>query len=92
MANTLQKMEEICSYIRTMLEDAVNLWGCECSTRRNYSNFENLYMIQEEVKEEESELYPGPQASCLQDGRGPSDGNESEYLPLNLHQYWWCFS
>lgn len=84
MANTLQKMEEICSYIRAMLEGAVNLWLCECSTRRNCSDFENLYVIQEQVEEELFQLNPGPQASCLQDGRGPSDRNKSEYLWLNL--------
>jgi hypothetical protein len=86
MAETLQKTEEICSYIRAMLEDAINLWGCECSTRGNYSNFKNLYVIQEEVKEEEEfQQDSGPQASCLQDGRVPSDRNISEYLCLNLH-------
>jgi hypothetical protein len=85
MANTLQKTEEICSYIRAMLESAVNLWECECSTGRNYSNFENVYVIQEEVKEEEFQLNPGPQVSCLPDGRGPSDRNKSEYLRLNSH-------
>lgn len=84
MANALQKMEEICSYIRAILEGAVNLWLCECSTRRNYSDFENLYVIQEEVNEELFQLNPAPQASCLQDGRGPSDRNKSEYLCLNL--------
>jgi hypothetical protein len=78
MADNLKKMEEICSYIRAMLEDAVNLWGFECSTRINYSDFENLYMIQEEIKEEKFQLNLGPQASCLQDGRDPSDRNESE--------------
>jgi hypothetical protein len=85
MAETLKKTEEICSYIRAMLEDAINLWGCECSTRRNYSNFENLYVIQEEVMEDDFQQDSGPQASCLQDGRDPADRNISEYLCLNLH-------
>ncbi|XP_023702559.2 uncharacterized protein LOC111861867 [Cryptotermes secundus] len=80
MANAFQKMEEICSYIRAMLEGAVNLWLCECSTRWNYSDFENLYVIQEEVKKELCQLNPGPQASCLQDGRGPSDRNKTPMM------------
>lgn len=84
MANTLLKMEEVCSYIRAMLEGAVNLWLCECSTRGNYSDFENMYVIQEKAKEELFQLNPGPQASCLQDGRGPSYRNKSEYLCPNL--------
>jgi hypothetical protein len=86
MATTLKETEQLCRYIRTNLEDAINVWVYECSSGSNYSDSENLYMLQEKVREEDFELHCGPQASFLQDGRGPSDGNSEYffYLPLGL--------
>jgi hypothetical protein len=80
MARTLQETEEICSYIRATLENAINMWMCKCNTRRNYSEFDNLYTIQEEVWEEESQQNYDPQSPYLQYGTGPSDEYGSKYL------------
>jgi hypothetical protein len=78
MTRTLQETEKVCSYIRATLEDAINMWMCECNIRRNYSELEHLYTIQEEGLEDEFQLNYGPQDSCFQDDIDPSDEYRSE--------------